>query len=156
MTIINKGLDNSIKNSSLYHPLKNIGNAIEYQEKNNLKINNYFKEDIKLTKLNNYISYLKSKNLALIKLDIEGSEGKAIEGGRDLIVKYHIPFIYMEWAPSRLRLKGTEPRSFLEFYEKNGYKISKIDFLSKQYCSIEQLINVEIINIFIIYIKFLE
>lgn len=81
MTIINKGLGNSIKESSLCHPFKNIGNAIEFTEKNNSKINDCLKEDIKLTTLNNYISFLKSKYLALIKLDIEGSEGKAIEGG---------------------------------------------------------------------------
>ena len=100
--------------------------------------------------------YLKSNNLALIKVDIEGSEGKAIEGGIDLIVKYHIPFLYMEFTPIYLRMKGTEPKLFLEMFQNNGYKISINGFFTKQYCSIEQLINEKQKNIYIIYKDFLK
>jgi hypothetical protein len=99
---------------------------------------------------------LTSKNVALIKLDVEGSEGKAIEGGIDLIVKYHVPFIFIEWTPRQLILKGTDPKLFLQIFENNGYKISTKDFLSKQYCHIEELLNVHKINIYIVYTKFLE
>ena len=50
--------------------------------------------EIFLTRLSNYIPFLIGKNLALIKIDIEGSEGKALESGIELITKYHIPFIF--------------------------------------------------------------
>jgi hypothetical protein len=139
------------KKSTLYHPLANIGDAIEYNNEQKIDLSNYMKEEIVLTKLNNYIAYLSSKNLALLKIDVEGSECKAIEGGIDLIVKYHIPFIFIEWNSGLLKSKCSDLKSFLELFENNGYKISKIDFLSRQYCSINDIINIDlIINIYIV------
>ena len=109
MIIINKGLDVEEKNTIMYHPLKNAGDAIVFHNNFEKNISNYFAEEIKLTKLKYYIEFLKHKYLALIKLDIEGSEGKAIKGGIDLIIKYHIPFIFMEFNPKLLKKQGTEP-----------------------------------------------
>ena len=154
--LINKGLDIEETNISIYHPLINIGNAISSNDAHNSNIKNYIKEEIILTKLEKYIPYLVNKNLALMKLDIEGSEGKAIESGKELITKYHIPFIFMEWTPKALKLKGTDPELFLKLFINNGYKISKKDFLSGEYCSFDEIINVEVINLYIIYTNFLE
>ena len=154
--LINKGLDIEETNISIYHPLINIGNAISSNDAHNSNITNYIKEEIILTKLEKYIPYLVNKNLALMKLDIEGSEGKAIESGKELITKYHIPFIFMEWTPKALKLKGTDPELFLKLFINNGYKISKKDFLSGEYCSFDEIINVEVINLYIIYTNFLE
>ena len=156
MTIINKGLDINEKNSTLFHPLLNLGNAYIFD--NNTKINKseYFIEEIRMNKLSNYIEYLKDKNLALIKLDIEGSEGRAIKSGIDLIIKYHIPFIFMEFQPNLLSKKGTEPKFLLNVFENNGYKISEKDFLSKNYASIDELLKKDITNIYLVYKKFLD
>ena len=156
MTIINKGLDVIEKNSTLYHPISNLGNALIFD--NNVKINKseYFAEEIRVNKLSNYIGYLKDKNLALIKLDIEGSEGKAIKSGIDLIIKYHIPFIFMEFQPNLLIKKGTEPKSLLDMFENNGYKISEKDFLSQNYATIDELLKKSETNIYLIYTKFLD
>lgn len=154
--LINKGLDIEETNISIYHPLINIGNAISSNDAHNSSIKNYIKEEIILTKLEKYIPYLVNKNLALMKLDIEGSEGKAIESGKELITKYHIPFIFMEWTPKALKLKGTDPELFLKLFINNGYKISKKDFLSGEYCSFDEIINVAAINLYIIYTNFLE
>lgn len=154
ITIINRGLDIEEKNITLFHPLNNLGNAVTFI--NNYTDKNYLTENIQVSKLEYYAEYLTSKNLALIKLDIKGSEGKAIEGGFDLISKYHVPFIFMELTPSYLKLKGTNPKHLLEIFETNGYKFSVIDFLSGQYCSIEQLISKTQINVYIVYIKIFE
>lgn len=154
--LINKGLDIEETNISIYHPLINIGNAISSNDAHNSNITNYIKEEIILTKLEKYIPYLVNKNLALMKLDIEGSEGKAIESGKELITKYHIPFIFMEWTPKALKLKGTDPELFLKLFINNGYKISKKDFLSGEYCSFDEIINLDVINLYIIYTNFLE
>ena len=156
MTIINKGLDIIENNSTLYHPFSNLGNAYIFD--NNIKINKseYFAEEIRVNKLSNYIGYLKDKNLALIKLDIEGSEGKAIKSGIDLIIKYHIPFIFMEFQPNLLNKKGTEPKSFLDMFENNGYKISEKDFLSQNYITIDELLKKTQTNIYLVYTKFLD
>jgi FkbM family methyltransferase len=156
MTIINRGLDIEEKNFTIYHPLTNLGDAIIFN--NNSKINktDYFEEDIKTTKLSNYIEYLKDKNLGLIKLDIEGSEANAIKGGIDLIIKYHIPFILMEFNANLLEKKGIEPKSFLELFENNGYKMNEDDFFSKKYISIDDLTKRILTNLYIVYTKFLE
>ena len=156
MRIINKGLDVEEKNAILYHPFENLGNAIIFHNNFQKNKNNYLKEEIKLTKLNNYFEFFKNKNLALIKLDIEGSEGKAIQGGIDFIIKFHIPFIFMEFNPTRLKKQGTEPKEFLEIFENNGYKISDRNFLSKKYVSINDLLKRRFINIYISYIKFID
>ena len=154
--IINLGLDSEKKNCILYHPLKNIGNAYIFPDTYKFNKSDYIQENIKLTKLKYYIPFLKYKNLALIKLDIEGSEGNAIEGGIDLIIEYHIPFILLEFSPRLLKLKGTDPKIFLEMFENNGYKISKKDFLSREYCSINELLKENQKNIYIVYVKFFE
>ncbi len=158
MIFINKGLDTEEKNCDLYHPLNNIGNGFTFcnSQKFEGDKTKFRHEKMKLTKLKNYIPFLKSKNLALIKLDIEGAEGKAIESGIDLVIKYHIPFIFLEFTPKQLIIKGTDPKLFLEMFENNGYKISKMDFLSKNYCSSKELITERKINIYIIYTQILE
>ena len=96
ITIINKGIDIEDNNLTLYHPLSNIGDAFAIDNSQNLNKSEYFIEDIELSELNVYLPYFENKHLALLKLDVEGSEEKVIKSGIDLIVKYHIPFILME------------------------------------------------------------
>jgi len=135
MTIINKGIGLEEEKCLLHHPSKNIGDAIILcgENVNIPRKNEDIIEEIKFTKLSNYIPFLKNKNLALIKIDIEGSEGKAINSGIELITKYHIPFIFLEFVPDYLKMQGTDPKEFLEIFEKNGYKISLDNFLSQKY-----------------------
>ena len=47
--------------------------------------------EIPIIKLSSFIPYLAKKNLALIKIDIEGSEALAMQDAIELITKYHIP-----------------------------------------------------------------
>ena len=152
ITFINKGLDKVENITFLYHPIDNIGNAM--LASNFLK--DFIKEEIILTKLNNYLNFFKNKNLALIKIDIEGSEGKAVEGGIDFISKYHVPFIIMEFNPISFRKKGVDPKAVLEIFYNNGYKISIKDFLNKEYMSIDDLLKVGLVNLYIVYPKFFE
>ena len=52
------------------------------------------------------------------------------EGGKELISKYHVPFILMEYEIKLLEPHGSNVLEFLQFFENNGYKISLIDFFS--------------------------
>ena len=158
ITIINKGIDIEEHNLTLYHPLSNIGDAFTIKDSPNLNKSEYFIEDIELSKLFAFLPYFENKNLALLKLDVEGSEEKVIKSGIDLIAKYHIPFILMELNIKYLVLKGTDPKLFLEMFTNNGYKISTVDFLSKKYSNIERILKKgkDIINLYIIYTNFLE
>ena len=158
ITIINKAIGLEDKKCFLHHPSDNIGNAVILcgENTNIIPKNYYLSEEIKFTRLSKYVPFLSKKNLAFIKLDIEGSEGIAINSGFDLISKYHIPFILIEFTPNYLKMQGTDPKVFLETLEKNGYKMSTIDFLSKKYSTIDEIIKLSSINLYIIYTEFLK
>lgn len=161
ITIINKGIGLEEEKCLLHHPKGNIGNGVILcGEKTNIPYTSKgFTEDITFTRLSNYISFLSQKNLALIKIDIEGSEGKAFESGKELITKYHIPFIFTEFCVDYLKMQGTDPRIFLENFEKNGYKFSIVDFLSNKFLSIDSVLKLSTtnlyINLYMIYYEFL-
>ena len=158
ITIINKGIGLEEEKCLLHHPLSNIGNAVILcdEQTNIINKNKNLTEEVKFTKLTNYINFLSKKNLGLIKIDIEGAEGKAIISGIELISKYHVPFLFIEFAPHFMKLQGTDPKLLLEIFENNGYKISKYDFLSKKYSSIDELLKIKSTNLYFIYSKFLE
>lgn len=162
ITIINKGLYNEDKKCDIYSRPDNEGNGYVICENanNNIIKNNFIKRgEIILTKLSNYIKFLSKKNLALIKIDVEGSEGKVIEGGIEIISKYHIPLIFMEFIPKALRLHDTEPQKLLQIFEDNDYKISTYSFLDKKYSSIEDIVkkfNNSQVNLYMVYSKFLN
>ena len=159
-TLINKGLFIEEITCDLYAHLGNEGNAFAYCNKNYSIPNEFSKRvgKMKFNKLKNYIPFLSKKNLILIKIDTEGSEGKAFEGGIEIISKYHVPFIFMEFNQILLKEHGTEPTKFLQMFIDNCYKISIIDFLSKKYISPdnELLLKTSGINIYITYEKIFE
>ena len=96
-----------------------------------------------------------NKNLALIKMDIEGSEGKAFESGIELLTEYHVPFIFMEFIPNALISYGTDPKKFLKIFINNGYKINILNFFEKKTYEIEYLLK-EQRNLYIVYSKILQ
>ena len=166
ISLINKGLFTEEKKCDYYYNRGNIGNGMIQCDKNNatnnessqsLFVDSY--EFIKsgeayLTKLSNYVEFLSTKNVALIKIDIEGTEGKAIESGIELISNYHVPFIFLEFTPSFLKLHGTDPMQFLEMFEMNGYKFPKNIFFDNNYYTKEELVEKyknKIANVYIVY-----
>ena len=160
LSIINKGLDEEDKTCKIITANKNIGNGAIFCE-NTEKSDVYFLGDvynnIELTKLSKYMKFLSEKNVALMKIDVEGYEPKVIKGGEEIITKYHIPFIAMEFDINFIQLHQINALEFLKIFENNGYKFSMVDFLSKKYISSEELIKrKDNINIFAIYEKFLE
>ena len=158
LTIINKGLYNEEKKCNIYHRIKNEGNGyINCEQKQNLT-NNFIKTgDIILTKFSNYLHFFNDKNLVLIKIDAEGSEGKIFESGIELITKYHVPFIFLEFTPSLLKRHDTDPNQFLHLFADNGYKFSTSDFFNNHIPIEEILAKVNIqINLYLVYSKLLD
>jgi len=157
ITLINKGLFPEEKKCYIYSPKNNVGNGFVSCKK--LSDENIVNNGIiSLTKLSNYISFFMNKNLALIKMDIEGSEGKAFESGIELLTEYHVPFIIMEFSPKGLRSYGTDPKQFLEIFINNGYKINLLNFFETKVYDIEFFLKEikEIGTIYIVYIKILQ
>lgn len=158
LTIINKGLYNEEKKCYLYNTLNNKGNGlVKCEIKENLTNSFEKKGEIILTKLNNYLPFFMNKNLVLIKMDIEGAERKAIDGGIELITKYKIPFIFMEFTPSFLKRLSSDPKEFLQLFVDNGYKISFLDFFN-DHVSVDDIMgkNINQINLYLVYSEILE
>ena len=156
IVIINKGISNIEKTCNYYSQIDGIGNGILLcdEKKNELKVGGYYFNktfEVSLTKLSNFLPYLSNKKIALLKLDIEGGEGKAIEDGIELINKYHVPYIFSEFNPGYLKKHGTNPKKFLQLFVNNGYKISLKGFLSKSYISIDKIKGVK--ELYFIYNK---
>ncbi|MEK7355231.1 MAG: FkbM family methyltransferase, partial [Bdellovibrionota bacterium] len=64
--------------------------------------------------------------LALIKLDIQGSEVDALKGMRETLKKKRPPMI-LEYSPKHLRAVGRSFFDVFSFVDLNGYKPSMID-----------------------------
>ena len=158
-TIINKGLYKEDKKCDLYTPKGNEGDiTIFCEKKDNLSSHLIKTGEIILTKLSNYIQFFSDKNLVLIKIDVEGGEGKVIEGGIEFITKYHVPLIFMEFFQKTLKLHDTDPEQLLQMFEKNGYKISPNSFFDTKYYSIDDIMRrgEKIINLYLVYSKAFE
>ena len=154
--IINKGLSNEEKKCDYYRDVDNIGNGMVLcDEVKNDEIKKEFSKvgEIFLTKLSNFMPFLSLRNLALIKIDVEGMEGKVIEGGIELIKRFHIPFILVEFTPRALIEHGTDPKKFLKIFLDNGYKMKTRGFFSEINVSINKIVdNVkELVNIYLVY-----
>ena len=159
VTLIKKGLYTEEKICDFYISKGNVGDGWIFCDKNASISNNLIKSGKTiLTRLSNYISYLITNNLALIKIDVEGSEEKALLSGVELITKYKVPFIFLEFTPSALENHGTNSTEFLTLFEKNGYKFSNNYFLDSQYLSIDDIIKgyTIAVNLYIVHSSILN
>ena len=96
--------------------------------------------EVEITTLNSFIPYISDKKIALMKLDVEGYELKVLEGGKDLITKYHVPFIVLEFTPSFFKEQDSDPKELIKLFVDNGYKISLDGFLKKNYITLNELL----------------
>ena len=161
VTIINKGIsiDKGDEKCILHHPSHNIGNAVILcGENTNIPLNNEknINEVVQFTKLSNYYNFLSKKNIALIKIDVEGYEGSVIKSGIEFISKYHVPFLFIEFTKDYLKMQGTEPKELLEIFKLNGYLISTTNFFSKSYLSIKKILKLKATNLYLVYSKFID
>lgn len=143
--IVNKGIDIEEKQCDHWVHKHNIGNGMIICKKEMIsdEIKKGFEKShkVNLIKLSSFIPYLSDKNIALIKIDIEGGEGKAFESGIDLIIKYHVPFIIIEITPIYLKEHGTDTSELIKLFTNNGYYISLTDFVNSIFISETELLE---------------
>lgn len=158
ITIINKGLYTSEKSCDYYEHLGNKGNGMVICNQKNDILSSFQKKSVViLTELSNFISFLSKKHVAFIKIDVEGAEEAAILSGIELISKYHVPFIFLEYCPRYLKMHNVNNTKFLEMFENNGYKMSTTNFFDKKYVSVYYLAKIrKCFDLYIIYTKILE
>ena len=158
ITIIKKGLYNEEGRCDFYLSQGNIGDGWTFCEKKD-NIPEHLKKtgEITVTKLDNYIPFLTENNLGLIKIDIEGSEEKALESGFQLISKYRVPFIFMEFNPKALEAHGTDARKFLKRFLKYGYRFGRLNFFDNDFYPIDEILgrtdDGSNMNLFIVHSK---
>lgn len=114
---------------------------------------NYIKfGKIKTTNLSFFLPLIKHKRITLLIFDFDFVEEKSIEIIRDLVVKYHIPFIFIEFD-FLFKLNEKKPMDFLYIFINNGYKITLNGFLSNEYVTIEHLLkrDFEKLSLYLIY-----
>ena len=142
--IINKGLGSKEKKCSYFTHLNNAGNGLVLCDNNGTikdkSTSRYFIKDseVEITTLNTFMPYLSNKNIVLIKIDIQGNELEALKGGKELITKYHVPFVVLEFTPELLNAIGSDQRELIHLFVDNGYKISLKSFLSKEFLNINE------------------
>ena len=142
VTFIKKGLYNNERKCDYYISKGNRGDGRVFCEQNkNLPQHLIIAGETNVTKLSNYIPFLIKNNLVLIKIDAEGCEELALEGGMQLITKYHIPFIFLEFNPESLQQHGTDPKKFLNIFLKNGYLFPSYNFFDSEYLSVEEIMG---------------
>ncbi len=84
--------------------------------------------------------YFKGKEkIDFIKMDIEGSEGKAINGALNLIHKNKNIKLVLEYFPEALKSCGTEPKELLKILSEQGFKIKEINEKVYELTPISQL-----------------
>jgi FkbM family methyltransferase len=145
--IIRKGLGAEEKKCNYFKHQNNEGNGMVLCDNKDVLNDKGFGKsfikdsEVEITTLNTFMPYLYNKNIALMKLDVEGHELKVLEGGKELITKYHVPFVVLEYSPGYLKEVGSEAKDLAQLFVDNGYKISTKGFLSKEYITIDELLN---------------
>lgn len=91
--------------------------------------------EIETIKLDEYIQ----EKIDFIKMDIEGSEGMALEGMTSLLKKNKPLKIIMEFVPSWIEKTGIEPIGCLRKIIESGFKIYKINAKERKLEFIEEL-----------------
>ena len=143
--IVTKGLGSENKICNYFIQNNNTGNGMVVCQKKDILTNTLIKRkftktnEVEIITLNSFIPYLSDKNIALIKIDVEGNEFQVIEGGKELITKYHVPFVVLEFTPIYLKELGSEPLKLIQLFIENDYKISLNGFFSKRYITVEEL-----------------
>lgn len=78
--------------------------------------------------LDNYVSRHNIDRIDLVKLDVDGFEGKVIRGAMSVLARFK-PILIMEVAPAWVEMRGDKIQEVLNSIEKMGYKFYKeIDF----------------------------
>ena len=157
ITIVNSALYTKETLCGYYQDIKNSKKDMvicDLKKEKNFNIDYMRMGRINSTKLSNFIPLIENKKLALLRLDLEFEGENAIESGKELISKYHVPFIFIEFNIEMFSIHKTKPKKFLSFFVENGYKISLEGFLTKKFIKIEKLLKLDFvrINLYLVYI----
>lgn len=118
ITPVNKAVSNRSGKAQFSLTISSIGNVYtDIEEKlitvDTITLDEFFKDY--------------SGKIDLIKMDIEGAEGKALQGMFNLLKKNENIIIITEYHPRHLKRLGTKPENYLDMLEEHGFVIHHIN-----------------------------
>ena len=81
--------------------------------------------EIEATRLDDYFRDYNGK-IDFIKIDVQGAEGRAIQGMLNLLKKNYNVKIVMEFVPVKIKTSGVEPEEFLKLLTGLSFKLYEI------------------------------
>lgn len=126
VVLINKAVSDKNSKSKLFLSNENnFGDQRIYDPKENRK-----SVSIHTVTLDSFFRN-RNKKINVIKMDIQGSETKALTGASEVLIKNKSMRILTEFWPRGLHQSGSSGRNYLELLKKNGFKIYEINSLTK-------------------------
>ena len=104
-----------------------------------------YRYNFTITMLDDYASYM--KNIAAIKMDVEGNEYKVLRGGKKVFFDQPVPFFQIEFTRDDIKTFGDDPSEFLREFDRAGYHIRYP--ARRGYLTAEQIANVTFLPIII-------
>ena len=155
IVIIEKALGEKTSVCLVDTPLDNMGDpSLRCEDIANYTNATVYNQLVDVIKLDDLEPFL--KDIGAIKMDIEGFEYRALQGGRKVFLDMHVPFILAEFSLHMMADHGSDGKKFLEEFVNAGYNISLTGF-GKKDASIEDILKhnkkVLINNAFFTYAK---
>ncbi|NWG36456.1 FkbM family methyltransferase [Nitrososphaera sp.] len=121
ITMFDKAVSDTNRQGKLYKSEYNLGDHRIFALDDDYK-----SIDIEVIRLDD-VSELRDVKISLIKIDIQGSEGAAVTGMKQLIARQDRLVLMCEFIPSLIKGSGMEPESFLTMLRELGFKLHEID-----------------------------
>lgn len=126
VVVVKKALGSENKKIYLYKSEENYGDHRAWGDKSNSTDTKREKISVECQKLDDLIKDLKEEKINFIKMDVQGFEGKVIEGGQK-VIKENKPIIFFEYWPWAIKKSASDLQKMLMFLEKVYKKIFWID-----------------------------
>jgi len=113
-------------------------NALLFIE-NDIKKKDIYAIEVNTTTLDGFFNKIGNKKIDFMKIDVEGAEGRVIEGAKNILRNNDLKII-MEFRPRTLRNLGTDPMELIEKFYKYGFK--KIEFINERKQELEPITKI--------------
>ena len=129
VVLVNKAITNKTGRTKLYLSQKNMGAHTLLQAKGNKKF-------IEVETIR-FDDYFKDTKIDFIKVDVEGSEGLAIQSMRSFFEKTKNLKIITEFWPKGFSMIGMKPEEFIDIFAKDGFKVYNVNEVENKMESIQ-------------------
>lgn len=125
--VLDIGVGNEEKNCSVYSDPINYGDSWVSCD-GQTRLAYPYRGEVKIMKLDTFADFM--EHIKAIKMDIEGYESFALEGGKSVFLNGKIPFILTEFTPHFFRFNNKDPYQFADEFINAGYNLSQSSFES--------------------------